>query len=218
MQLKRCFRAKHVLMMYIGLRHTCEQTDGMRGYGWDEYDARLGGVQTMYDEGNQIDIKTMFVKIPGGSHGGSWATRVRGTVRKDGPPDLKTTVVFYASLEGPGSLEVENAEDGPGFLGDVNLKGESEGLGQYNVVITQGRGFHPKSTHPSYEDKPLDRTFVYSSLVQQDQLWQAVPIFFKNMKEQLDEYVEKYGEENLPPPFQAFTIPNEPGEGNIHIF
>jgi mannosyl-oligosaccharide glucosidase len=204
-------------MMYIGLRHTCEQTDGMRGYGWDEYDARLGGVQTMYDEGNQIDIKTMFVKIPGGSHGGSWATRVRGTVRKDGPPDLKTTVVFYASLEGPGSLEVENAEDGPGFLGDVNLKGESEGLGQYNVVITQGRGFHPKSTHPSYEDKPLDRTFVYSSLVQQDQLWQAVPIFFKNMKEQLDEYVEKYGEENLPPPFQAFTIPNEPGEGNIHM-
>ena len=39
----------------------------MRGYGWDEYDARLGGKQTIYDEGNGIDITTTFVKIPGGS-------------------------------------------------------------------------------------------------------------------------------------------------------
>lgn len=189
----------------------------MKGYGWDEFDARSGGQQTMYDEENGIDIKTMFVKIPGGSHGGSWATRVRGTVRKGQNPDLKTTVVFYASLEGLGNLEVENESDELGYEGDVNLKGESEGLGEYKVVVTQGRGYHPKKAHPSYDEKPLDRTFVNSQAVPTDQLWQAKYILFKNLKVQIDEYLATYGEDNAPPPAQAYTLKNEPGTGNIHF-
>lgn len=201
----------------VGIRHTCEQSDGMAGYGWDEFDARLGGVQTIQDVGNKIDIKTMFVKIPGGTHGGSWATRVRGTVRKDGPPDLKTTILFYATLQGLGSLEVDNADDPLGFPGDVNLKGDSEGLGQYKLVVTQGRGFHPSASHPSYDDKPLDRTFVHSSTVPPEILWQSKPLLFRSLKEQIDEYAELYSVENPPPAWQAYTIPNDPGEGNLHM-
>lgn len=197
-------------------RHTCEQGDGMKGYGWDQYDARIGGQQTIYDEGNFIDIKTMFVKIPGGSHGGSWATRVRGTVRKDGPPDLKTTIIFYASLEGLGSLEVDNIED-LGYEGDVNLVGESEGLGKYKVVVTGGRGFHPKSSHPASADKPLDRTIVNSLAVPPEILWQTKPILFRSLKESIDKYLEEYGEANAPPPWQVYTIPNNPGTGNLHM-
>ncbi len=154
----------------------------MRGYGWDEFDARTGGQQTIYDEGNMIDIKTMFVKIPGGSNGGSWATRVRGTVRKDAPPDLQSTIVFYASLEGLGSLEVENDPDPLGYEGDVTLKGESEGLGEYKLTVTQGRGFHPPASHPASKEKPLDRTLVHSFSVPENILWQAKPILFKNLK------------------------------------
>ncbi|KAF4628986.1 hypothetical protein G7Y89_g9162 [Cudoniella acicularis] len=198
-------------------RHTCEQGDDMKGYGWDEFDARFGGQQTIYDAGNGIDITTMFVKIPGGTHGGSWATRVRGVVRKDAPPDLKTTVMFYASLEGLGSLEVENERSPLGYEGDVTLKGDSPGLGEYKVVVTAGRGFHPKHTHPSYEEKPLDRTFVRSLTVPPEILWQTKPIVFKNLKEQIDIYLEKYGEENAPPPPQVYTILNEPGTGNLHL-
>ncbi|KAG0648184.1 putative mannosyl-oligosaccharide glucosidase [Hyphodiscus hymeniophilus] len=198
-------------------QHTCEQSDGMQGYGWDEYDARTGGQQTIYDAGNMIDIKTMFVKIPGGSNGGSWGTRVRGTVRKDGPPDLKTTIVFYTSLEGLGSLEVENEPDLMGYEGDVTLKGESEGLGAYRLTVTAGRGFHPVHSHPAYKEKPLDRTMVHSFSVPENILWQAKPILFKNMKEQLDEYIAKYGEENAPAPCQVYTITNNPGPGNIHM-
>lgn len=189
----------------------------MRGYGWDEYDARTGGQQTIYDEGNLLDIKTFFVKIPGGSNGGSWATRVRGTVRKDGPPDLKSTVVFYASLEGLGSLEVENEPDDMGYEGDVTLKGESEGLGTYKMTVTSGRGFHPTSAHPADKEKPLDRTMVHSFSVPENILWQAKPILFRNMKEQIDEYLEKYGEENAPPPWSVYTITNNPGPGNMHM-
>lgn len=140
-----------------------------------------------------------------------------GTLRKGVSPDTKTSVVFYASLEGLGSLEVDNAEDGPGFTGDVNLKGESEGLGQYKLVITQGRGSHPKSSHPSYEEKPLDRTFVQSFSLPSEVLWQAKQIMFTGMKEQIDEYVEQFEQDNLPPPYQVYTIRNDPGEGNMHM-
>ncbi|KAN0102863.1 glycoside hydrolase family 63 protein [Hyaloscypha variabilis] len=197
-------------------RHTCEQGDGMRGYGWEEFDARRGGLQTIYDENNGIDIRTMFVKIPGGSNGGSWAARIRGTVRKDSPPDLKTTVVFYASLEGLGALEVESIEP-VGYEGDVALKGESDGLGEYKLVVTAGRGFHPQSSHPAHEEKPLDRTFVNSLTVPDHILWQSKPILFKILKESVDKYIERYGEENAPPPSQVYTITHNPGPGNIHM-
>ena len=198
-------------------RHTCEQGDGMRGYGWDEYDARNGGQQTIYDEGNGIDIKTMFVKIPGGSNGGSWATRVRGVVRKDSPPDLKSTIIFYASLEGLGSLEVENDVNPLGYDDDVVLKGESDGLGEYKLVVTQGRGFHPVSKHPSYASKPADRTIVDSLTVPEQMIWQMKPILFQQLKGEIDKYIEKYGEDNAPPPFQVYTLPNNAGTGNLHL-
>ena len=188
----------------------------MRGYGWDQFDARTGGQQTIYDEGNFIDITTMFVKIPGGYHGGSWATRVRGTVRKDGPPNLKTTIIFYASLEGLGSLQVDNVEE-LGYEEDVNLVGESEGLGKYKVVVTKGRGQHPKAAHPAYDDKPLDRTIVNSITASPEVLWQTKPMLFKNLKESIDGYLEKYGQENVPPPWQTYTITHSPGTGNLHM-
>ncbi|KAH6684239.1 glycoside hydrolase family 63 protein [Halenospora varia] len=198
-------------------RHTCEQGDDMKGYGWDEFDIRHGGQQTIYDEKNGIDITTMFVKIPGGTHGGSWATRVRGTVRKDSPPDLKTTVLWYSTLEGLGSLEVENEKEPLGYEGDVTLKGESDGLGEYKVVVTTGRGFHPKHTHPSYDDRPLDRTIVKSMIVPAEIIWQMKPIVFKSLKESIDKYLEQYGEENAPPPPQVYTIDNDAGTGNVHL-
>jgi len=213
----RPFRWHKLTFDSLEFRHTCEQGDDMRGYGWDEYDARNGGQQTIYDAGNGIDIKTMFVKIPGGSHGGSWATRVRGTVRDDSPPDLKSTIVFYATLEGQGSLEVENEVDELGYEGDVTLSGDSEGLGQYKVVVTAGRGFHPKTNHPSGADKPLERTIVNSQVVQPELLWQTKGLLFKSLKDQIDEYLEKYGEDNAPPAWQVYTVKNDPGAGNLHM-
>jgi mannosyl-oligosaccharide glucosidase len=71
----------------------------MAGYGWEEYDTRKGGIQTIHDAKNQIDMTTTFVKIPGGAHGGSWAARIKGEPRDDAPADLKTTVIFYLTNE-----------------------------------------------------------------------------------------------------------------------
>ena len=205
------------LIVVADFRHTCEQSDGMKSYGWDEYDARQGGEQTIHDEGNGINIKTSFIKIPGGKHGGNWAARIQGTVRPDTPPDLKTTVVYYASLEGLGTLELENDRDSMGYEGDVVLKGASEGLGDYKMIITEGTGKHPESNHPSYAEKPLDRTMVHVDTVPPEVIWQAKPILFKSLKAQIDEYIATYGEQNAPPPFQVYTVSNNEAVGNIYM-
>lgn len=199
------------------MRHTCEQSDGMRGYGWEEFDARTGGVQKIYDEANGIDITTNFIKIANSNTGGSWATRIQGTMRNNSPPDTKTTIIFYASLDGDGHIEVDNDDDPLGFIGDVTLVGESSGLGKYQLTVRHGSGKHPKFEHEAYLTKPLDRTFVDSVIVPDRMIWQSKAILFQELKDQIDLYLGKYGKENPPAPAQMYSIPMKPGSGNVHL-
>ena len=147
----------------------------MAGYGWDEYDVRHGGRQTIHDDGNSIDITTEFVKIPGGQHGGSWGVRVKGTPREDAPARLISTVLFYAGMEGFGSLGVQNEKDDLGIEGPVLMEGSSNELGDFKIEVTEGpdTNTHPPKTHKSYDQKPLDRSMVGSLLVPEGAMWQA---------------------------------------------
>lgn len=56
------------------LRHTCEQSDGLPGYGWLLHDGLRFGAQEIRDRG--LTLRTEFVKRPGGEHGGDWSWRV----------------------------------------------------------------------------------------------------------------------------------------------
>lgn len=42
-------------------------------------------------------------------------------------------------------------------------------------------------------------------------------MLFTQMKQVIDAYIQKYGNENPPPPWQAFTISHNPGPGNMHL-
>ena len=191
----------------------------MAGYGWDEYDARTGGSQTIHDAGNFLDLTTDFVKMPGGEHGGSWGVRVKGSPRKDAPPNHVTAIVFAASIEGLGSLSVANEPDPLGYEGLVTLKGESLELGSFQVDITPGpkSNQHPPSQHETYSSKPLDRTMVASLRVPENVLWQTKPLLFAHIKEVVDKYIAKYGNDASPPPWQVFTVANQAGSGNLHF-
>jgi mannosyl-oligosaccharide glucosidase len=179
---------------------------------------RTGGRQTIHDPANRIDITTEFIKFPGGQHGGSWGARIKGTPREDASPDLRTTVVWYNTLEGLGSLEVdgEDAEE-TGAEGDVVLKGQTMELGDFEVRITEGTGDHPRTGHPSYDDKPLDRTLIHSIQLPEDALWQVKPLLFSHLKTEIDQLIAKYGEDNPPPPAQIYTVKHAPGRGNLHM-
>lgn len=191
----------------------------MVGYGWDEYDVRQGGRQTIHDAGNHIDVTTEFVKFPGGEHGGSWGVRIKGTPRESAPPRLVTTMILYTALEGLGSLQVENEEDPLGYEGTVLLRGETNDLGNFKLEVTEGplTNAHPASQHETYASKPLDRTMVASFQVPDDQIWQTKPVIFSHMKEEIDKYIREYGNENAPPPWQVFTIANRHSTGNVHV-
>lgn len=156
-------------------RHTCEQNEGMAGYGWDEYDIRKGGRQTIHDTGNAIDLTIDFIKVPGGGNGGNWGARVKGTPRADASPDQATTVVFYAAIEGLGTLELANEVDALGYKDDVKFTGSTVGLGDFTLDLTRGpeSNAHPPRRHAAYDDKPLDRTMVAGLQVPADVLWNA---------------------------------------------
>ncbi|KAI5924330.1 glycoside hydrolase [Camillea tinctor] len=199
-------------------RYTCEQNEGMAGYGWDEYDTRKGGVQSIHDSQNQLDITTLFVKVPGGGHGGSWAARIKGEPRDDAPPDLKTTVIFYVTSEGLGEI-IEVVKDGEenGFDGDVTLEGKSGPLGDYKLVVTKGKGEHPSSEHAASNKRELDKTTVQSLVMSEEHQWQAKQVVFQQLKAGVNEIIENFGPENAPPPWQVYQLSNQPGSGNVHM-
>ena len=190
----------------------------MAGYGWDEYDVRQGGRQTIHDQGNMVDLTTDFVKFPGGENGGSWGLKIKGTPRENAPDDLLTTVVFYASIEGLGTLTVENEPDTRGIEGVVTLNGASQELGEFKIEVTPGPATndHPASSGEPYGTKDLDRTMVSSLSFPEEALWQTKAILFKHMKDEIDAWVAKNGDTNSPPPWQVFTVANRAGAGNLH--
>lgn len=151
----------------------------MHGYGWDEYDVRHGGRQIIHDAENAIDITTEFVKIPGGQHGGSWGVRVKGAPRENAPERLVTTMIFYAAMEGFGTLLVKNEPDELGIEGTVIMEGSSNELGAFMLEVTEGpeSNKHPPPSHQSYAAKPLDRTLVATLQVPDEQAWQAKRMF-----------------------------------------
>jgi mannosyl-oligosaccharide glucosidase len=104
-----------------------------------------------------------------------------------------------------------------GAEGDVLLKGQTIELGNFEVKITEGKGDHPQGTHPSFTEKPLDRTLVHSTQVPEEALWQTKPVLFAQLKSEIDQLLARYGEENPPPPAQVYTISHAPGRGNVHL-
>ncbi|EPS28596.1 putative alpha-glucosidase [Penicillium oxalicum 114-2] len=201
-------------------RHTCEQNEGMAGYGWDEYDIRKGGRETIHDAGNTLDLTIDFIKVPGGQHGGSWGFRVKGVPREDGRPDQPVAVVFYATLEGLGQLGVDmsTASDHKPLEGDLRFNGYSSELGDFTIDVTDGPA---SNEYLEIDDdqlgKPLGHGLVSSATMPKEHLWQAKGILFSQMKGEVDAAIEKLGTDNPPHPAQLFTIKHVPGDGNVHL-
>ena len=199
-------------------RHTCEQHAGMEGYGWEEYDTRKGGRQVIHDQGNKIDLTIDFVKIPGGSSGGSWAARVKGTKREDAHANIVTTLLFYAGMEGFGELGFAEGTPNSGVDGPVTIHGNTAQLGAFDIEIVDGPDNKlPYKTHPSWDAKPLDVTLTQSFTVPANEIWRGKEIAFAGFKGTIDELMKIYDQTNMAPPWQAFTLQNDIRPGNAHM-
>lgn len=154
----------------LDLRHTCEQDEGMAGYGWTTYDIRNGGSQTIHDSSNKLDFVTEFSKIPGGQHGGHWGVRVKGMPGTNAKENLKTIVILYVAMEdmkpnNESELECTYGQD-DNESNDVQCQGEISGLGGFKIHVPADSHVHRKQRLPS-------KTFVKSLLIPENMIWNA---------------------------------------------
>ena len=137
-------------------------------------------------------------------------------VPEGGAQDVKSTVIFTASLAGEGTLEIVNPENTAGY-DEVELKGNTPELGDFTLTITQGRGKHPESKHPVSKAKNVAKTQVQSLQVNEDELWQTKAHLFQGLKESMQQIFAIYGQDDPPPPYQVYTVNHRPGPGNLHF-
>ncbi|KAK8028955.1 Glucosidase i [Apiospora marii] len=152
------------------LRDTCEQDEGMAGYGWTKYDVRTGGTQLVHDKELHLDLQTDFVKSADGE---SWAVRVSGISRNDAPGTVKTMVAFHIAHE---RLNVEEGkrlkcQESPEALSDdqsayITCEGEFPELGHYEFWAS-GRA----------TNKLVGEPVVRQASMPEDQIWQAKSAF-----------------------------------------
>lgn len=211
------------------VRHVCDQGHEMKGYGWEQYDPRKGGRQVFHDQKEQkIELTTKFVKT---SDGKSWAIRVKGVPAK-GHEDALTTIVFYAGLEGNPAISqliLKRKSDNhriEGIDGDVELKGHSLELGDFDLSITENgdpkgepNSYPRKSYHPEGKRfNPAGSRHV-SLNVPNDNVWQARDIFITFLQDSMQNLYQKYEKDNSIPPWVVCALnPMVTNKGgNLHL-
>lgn len=165
MQIEALFFSKGLITgISVDLRDTCEQDDGMEGYGWTQYDTRVGGSQTIHDSNLQIDLTTEFFKT---SDGLSWGVRVSGVPRPGAPADLKTALIWHIAIEkaetltNKRNLECSSAE---GAMAGASCTGTVPGLGSFELQLREAG---------DVESKGLEDSAIRSVTVTEDKIWKA---------------------------------------------
>ncbi|CAG8456176.1 9202_t:CDS:10 [Ambispora leptoticha] len=156
------------------IRHACEQEDNLDEYSYKKHDGRTLAVQTLTDSANNVTLKTEFLKVPGGEHGGNWGVRISGVPnREEGISRL--SILYYFGLNGEGSLELKNKLDADGLSDPILLKGESPELGSFSIEMENGPDLKIPSNIP-HESNPfpnLHKTQYWGHLVPGDDIWRA---------------------------------------------
>ncbi|KAK4231923.1 glycoside hydrolase [Podospora fimiseda] len=176
------------------IRDTCEQNDGMQGYGWTYYDTRVGGSQVIHDTQLQIDLETAFLKTDDGDN---WAVLVTGNPKLD---SVKTSLIFHAAVEkadsnGPKTLVCNNRVDDDEKGIEASCEGEIATLGNFQFEVIGDNS-----------NKAIHSTAVKSVHVGEDKIWQAKSVFIDQIKT-----VGGGTGQNV-------AVENKPGAGNMHFF
>lgn len=175
------YRAEDSSHITKSLRHTCEQNEGMAGYGWTNYDIRKGGTQIINDTGNGVDLVAGFAKISASADDQTWGLNVQGLVRDGANADQQITVVFYVGSEdSQSSLECSNklamgsdTETLPYAACDGNVHSKFD----FNIeVASDQQAIIAGSRSPEVS--------VNSMNVDSDTIWKAKDMFLDQVKEE----------------------------------
>ncbi|KAK4442081.1 glycoside hydrolase [Podospora aff. communis PSN243] len=177
--------------MLSTLRDTCEQDDGMEGYGWTVYDTRMGGSQSFHDTELQVNVITDFLKSKDGSN---WAARIVGTP-KPGSSNVKTTVILHAAIERADADDSKHLVcEGRGESGSgvhATCQGDIPALDTFEIRVLGDA-----------KNKMLHDTAVKSVQVPEEKIWQAKAVFIDQVKASSDDHI---------------MAEDAPGAGNMHF-
>lgn len=118
-----------------GIRHWCEQGDGLNRYTWTEHDGRNFGVQEIED--GPYRMTTSFVKRPGGDHGGDWTARVSVSGKGEAARD-EVALIFYAATEEKTEGRIEPRLHNGKFVSGI--AGQTSGLGNFKFTLYNQSG------------------------------------------------------------------------------
>ncbi|OJA11997.1 hypothetical protein AZE42_04747 [Rhizopogon vesiculosus] len=174
-------------------RHACDQGDGLDSYTWTHFDPRQGGVQVLQDSQNNVKITTELLKVPGGSHGGSWAARIKGAPIDPQYPSRISTI-FYFGLEGLGGLDMITDESENGIDGPVEFSGSAPDLNDFTIRVVDGPDNVAVTTGPHYEEfeERLGKTHVTGLRLPPGQIWTAKDHIIQNIVTHASPLAEKY--------------------------
>lgn len=138
----------------------------MGAYGWSTYDPRIGGSQVLHDDKLQVDLTTDFIKSESGD---SWAVRLTGRTRSDGPQNAETAVIFHYAFEQASQdrammikCDSKDANKRSEAEDVVVCLGEATSLGSFNLHVAGDA-----------TNKVKDRLTVRKVFVSEDRIWQA---------------------------------------------
>ncbi|XP_052745873.1 mannosyl-oligosaccharide glucosidase isoform X2 [Bicyclus anynana] len=124
-----------------GIRHQCEQNDNLPTYGWLRHDGVHFGEQLISDPPH--DIRTSFLKTPGGEHGGHWTARINIT-STDGR-NTPLVLIWYGALDESLGAGVHSRL----WVERDTLLGHTPALGNFKVHLVPHTG---KIIHKSHSE------------------------------------------------------------------
>ncbi|KAL8964501.1 MAG: hypothetical protein Q9183_004406, partial [Haloplaca sp. 2 TL-2023] len=174
------------------LRHTCEQDEGMAGYGWNDYDVRKGGTHVVNDTRNKLDVISYFIRDTDSTHPDQWILRVVAQPRPDALNSQHSTIFVYLGIEAPESSAECERDHGTGApKNDIRCRGKVAGLGDLDIQLSEDT----VSSQP-----PL--THVTSMMVPVETVWQTKRILMEQLQNDASPRAQ---------------IHDSPGEGNLHF-
>ncbi|KAJ3025693.1 UNVERIFIED_CONTAM: Processing alpha glucosidase I [Siphonaria sp. JEL0065] len=204
---------------FRNIRHTCEQGDKLEKYAWLEHNGRNFGSQTIEDGANNVLIKTEFVKVPGGKHGGEWSVRISGTPI-DEDKETAIAMYFYTALTSDGSLNLLNTASAKKGLTQVQLNGNVPSLGRFSLFIDDDLdNSEPDSTKNEFRNlADLSRTQYAAFNVPIANTWKVKDLVQERLLADAQALIKQHSIATPKPP-HVFAFQNKGvSEGNIFVF
>ncbi|KAF5275980.1 hypothetical protein FQA39_LY00776 [Lamprigera yunnana] len=125
-----------------GIRHWCEQGDGLERYGWLQHDGTSFGIQEIQD--GPFALRTSFVKRLGGNHGGDWTARITVESGFEKYQNEEVSLLWYTALDENSKGSIKTSNTGTYLTG---IRGETPGLGEFRIKMFNFSGI---VSHESY--------------------------------------------------------------------